>query len=54
MKPETKPRSSIRWHGAFATSIKYELDDYADQITLETEHQLSKEALHIDVSTSLP
>jgi len=49
MNQETNQRSSIRWHGAFATSIQYELDDYTDQITLETEHQLSQEALRIDV-----
>lgn len=40
---------SIRWHRAFATTIKYELGDYSDGITIETEHQLSKEALRIDV-----
>lgn len=42
-------RTNIRWHGAFATSLAYELGDYAEQLITETEHQLSKEALRIDV-----
>lgn len=49
MNEKNSPKPNIRWHGAFATTMAYELAEYADKLTLETEHQLSKEALRIDV-----
>ena len=49
MNENNKHKPNIRWHGAFATTIAYELADYASQLSMETERQLSKEALRIDV-----
>lgn len=39
----------IYWHDAFFAALQLELDDYADVLSFEAEHQLSKEALEIDV-----
>ena len=49
MSEKTKPKDNLYWHSAFATSIQYELAAYIDQLDIETEHQLSKEALRIDM-----
>jgi len=43
------PQEKIYWHGAFYVVAEAELIDYKDDILIENEHHLSKEALKIDV-----
>ena len=42
-------KGKIYWHGAFYVVAEAELIDYKDQIQIENEHLLSKEALQVDV-----
>lgn len=49
MDKRSKKKDNLYWHSAFATGLRYELDGYTDQLQIETEHQLSKEALRIDM-----
>ena len=44
-----KTKGKIYWHGAFYVVAEAELIDYKDQIQIENEHLLSKEALQVDV-----
>jgi len=37
------------WHGAFYQALQLEFHEYRDVLSFESEHQLSKEALEIDV-----
>ena len=46
---EKSKKDNLYWHGAFANGIKYELTEYTSNLTIETEHSLSKEALRIDM-----
>ena len=48
-KRNNKPKDNLYWHSAFAAGIRYEFEGYADKLDIETEHQLSKEALRIDM-----
>ena len=43
------PMARTSWHPAFAQAIENELDDCKDDLTFETEHQLTTEPLRIDV-----
>ena len=49
MGEKNKQKDNLYWHSAFTSSIKYELEGYTDKLDIETEHQLSKEALRIDM-----
>ena len=42
-------QDKIYWHDAFYAALQLELHDYKDVLTFEEEHQLSKEALKMDV-----
>ena len=42
-------QDKIYWHDAFSAALQLELHDYEDSLIFEDEHQLSKEALKIDV-----
>ena len=46
---EVNKQNKIFWHMAFYTALKYELRDYKDDLIFEDEHQLSEEALIMDV-----
>ncbi|MCL1845616.1 MAG: hypothetical protein FWF77_06915 [Defluviitaleaceae bacterium] len=46
---ESENWGKVYWHDAFFAALQLELDDYADSLIFENEHQLSKEALEIDV-----
>ncbi|MGN0355031.1 MAG: 3-isopropylmalate dehydrogenase [Muricoprocola sp.] len=39
----------VQWHPAFFTILQIELEDYADNLIFENEHQLSKKPMEIDV-----
>jgi hypothetical protein len=41
--------TNIYWHDAFYDAIQLEFHDFADALVFEDRHQLSKEALEIDV-----
>ena len=45
-KDETK---TIQWHQGFYSGLELELREYKDILTFETEHQLNREPLRIDV-----
>ncbi|MCL2015770.1 MAG: hypothetical protein FWG68_05930, partial [Defluviitaleaceae bacterium] len=42
-------QEKIYWHEAFFAALQLEFHDYADVLTFENEHQLSKKALSMDV-----
>jgi hypothetical protein len=42
-------QDKIYWHDAFFAALQLELNDYVDTLIFESEHQLSKEALEVDV-----
>jgi hypothetical protein len=42
-------QDKIRWHDAFFEAVQLELYQYKDYLEFEHEHQLSKEALRMDV-----
>ena len=42
-------RGKIFWHEAFFEALQHELHQYKDYLKFENEHQLSKEALSMDV-----
>ena len=46
---EKVKQDKIYWHDAFYAALQLELHDYADALIFEDEHQLSKEALKMDV-----
>ncbi|MCL1995282.1 MAG: hypothetical protein FWG63_03660, partial [Defluviitaleaceae bacterium] len=46
---ENGKQDKIYWHDAFFAALKLELHDYEDVLIFEDEHQLSKEALKMDV-----
>ena len=46
---ETNNQDKIYWHDAFFAALQLELHDYEDVLIFEDEHQLSKEALKMDV-----
>ena len=46
---ENSKQDKIYWHDAFYAALQLELHDYEDVLTFEDEHQLSKEALIMDV-----
>ena len=49
MADETKPTDRMYWHGIFYEATELELIEYRDDIHIENEHLLSKQALQIDV-----
>lgn len=49
MDHETKETDVTYWHPAFYADIQIELQDDADNLVFENEHQLSKKPLEIDV-----
>ena len=42
-------RDKIYWHEGFYGALQYELHEYKDSLKFQYEHQLSKEALRMDV-----
>ena len=46
---DNSKQNKIYWHDAFYVALQLELNDYKDVLTFEDEHQLSKEALKMDV-----
>ncbi len=42
-------QDKINWHEAFYEALQLELKEYKDSLHFESEHQLSKEALRMDV-----
>ena len=46
---DNSKQDKIYWHEAFYAALQLELHDYKDALTFEDEHQLSKEALKMDV-----
>ncbi|MCL1994676.1 MAG: hypothetical protein FWG63_00550, partial [Defluviitaleaceae bacterium] len=46
---DNSKQDKIYWHDAFYAALQLELYDYKDVLTFEDEHQLSKEALKMDV-----
>ena len=46
---DNSKQDKIYWHDAFFAALQLELHDYEDVLTFEDEHQLSKEALIMDV-----
>ncbi|MDR0272934.1 MAG: hypothetical protein LBI27_06420 [Clostridiales bacterium] len=46
---ESDKQGKVYWHDAFATALELELYDYADSLTFESEYQLNKKALEVDV-----
>ena len=46
---DNSKQDKIYWHDAFYAALQLELHDYKDVLTFEDEHQLSKEALKMDV-----
>ncbi|MCL1996465.1 MAG: 3-isopropylmalate dehydrogenase [Defluviitaleaceae bacterium] len=46
---DNSKQDKIYWHDAFYAALQLELYDYKDVLTFEEEHQLSKEALKMDV-----
>ena len=46
---DNSKQNKIYWHDAFYAALQLELHDYEDVLTFEDEHQLSKEALIMDV-----
>ena len=46
---EKNNQDNIYWHDAFYAALQLELHEYADNLIFEDEHQLSKEALKMDV-----
>jgi hypothetical protein len=42
-------KGKIYWHGPFFEGLQLDLHEYRDYLTYEKEHELSKEALKIDV-----
>jgi hypothetical protein len=46
---ENEKQDKIYWHDAHFAAIQLELIEYENALTFEDEHQLSKEALEIDV-----
>ena len=42
-------RDKLYWHEAFYVALQVEFHDYRDVLSFENEHQLSKEALIMDV-----
>ena len=42
-------QEKILWHGAFFEAMQLELHEYAQMLTFVSEHQLSKEALKMDL-----
>jgi len=49
MSEPNKPTDRMYWHGIFYEVAELELSDYKDQLRIENEHLLSKQALQIDV-----
>ena len=49
IEQENGKKGKIYWHSAFYAALQLELHDYKDVLTFEDEHQLSKEALKMDV-----
>ncbi|MCL1997888.1 MAG: hypothetical protein FWG65_03885 [Turicibacter sp.] len=45
----TEKRDKVYWHDAFFAALQLEFHDYIDVLTFIDEHQLSKEALIMDV-----
>ena len=39
----------VYWHGGFYSAVQYELHEYKDYLDFQYEHQLSEEALRVDV-----
>ena len=46
---EDHQQEKIHWHEAFYEAIQLDLREYQDSLKFENEHQLSKEALKMDV-----
>ncbi|MCI9439979.1 MAG: hypothetical protein HFH15_01830 [Ruminococcus sp.] len=49
MEPKKKETKSTYWHPAFFADIQIELKEDADNLVFESEHQLSKKPMQIDV-----
>ena len=45
----THKKDKVYWHDGFYAALQLEFHDYRDALTFEDEHQLSKEALIMDV-----
>ena len=41
--------SAIKWHPGFYGALEYELRNYRDKLVFESEHELSKEPILMDV-----
>ena len=42
-------KGKVFWHGSFYEGLQLEVHQYKDFLTYEKEHELSKEALKVDV-----
>jgi hypothetical protein len=42
-------KSIVQWHPAFYAGIQIELEEYADSLSFENEHQLSTKPLELDI-----
>lgn len=49
MEPKKKETNATYWHSAFYAGIQIELEDDADNLVFENEHQLSTQPMEIDV-----
>ena len=49
MEPKKKETDATYWHSAFYAGIQIELEDEADNLVFENEHQLSTQPMEIDV-----
>ena len=49
MAEEKRTRGKLPWHSAFYAGIQIELEEEADKLTFENEHQLGTDPMRIDV-----
>ena len=49
MAGETKTKGKLPWHSGFYAGIQIELEEEADKLTIENEHQLGTNPMRIDV-----